>query len=282
MRARALALAALAALSCSRARRDGDRLGAPPRVVAETSAEEREDEAVRATPCGPLRSERRCLVEGLSALGTDRGEGHFEERPAHAVRVGRLVIDRREVSARAWRQCVRAGRCAEPACPTTSDRLPVRCVSWEEARAYCAYRRGRLPTEAEWARAARGVLPSQRLYPWGDALPDAGVAVDRTDEGVQDLAGSVAEWTDDGGDFYPAVPERSDGGVDDAGDAAVYADGLYVREDAQAPASSPWRVVRGGDDRMSVRERTGTLRRFRRPEDRLPWVGLRCVYAPAR
>jgi len=237
------------------------------------------DDAVRSTPCGTLRSERRCLSEGLSVLGIDRGEAHFEERPAHAVRVARLVIDRREVTLRDWRRCVRAGRCAEPGCALTDERAPVRCVRWEEARAYCASRSGRLPTEAEWERAARGLLPSARLYPWGDTLPDAGAPRDRTDEGVEDLGGSLAEWTEDGGDFYPALPSPIDAGADAQTDASPPDDGLVLWEDAVGPASSPWRVVRGGDERTPWAERTGTLRRFRRPEERLPWVGLRCVYA---
>ncbi len=263
--------------ACAGARRDLER-AAPPRVTAEAPPPD-DDDAVRSTPCGTLRSERRCLSEGLSMLGIDRGEAHFEERPPHAVRVARLVIDRREVTLRDWRRCVRSGRCAEPGCALTDERAPVRCVRWEEARAYCASRNGRLPTEAEWERAARGLLPSARLYPWGDTLPDAGAPRDRTDEGVEDLGGSLAEWTEDGGDFYPALPTPMDAGADALADASPPDDGLVLWEDAVGPASSPWRVVRGGDERTPWAERTGTLRRFRRPEERLPWVGLRCVYA---
>lgn len=281
------ALLALVALAgCASARRERDGVGPPPAVRSEErDGDDEAREAVRSTPCGALRSERRCLVEGLSALGVDRGEAHFEERPPHAVRVPRLVIDRREVSLREWRRCVRAGRCPEPSCAIANEREPVRCVNWEEAQAYCGFRRGRLPSEAEWERAARGLLPSARRYPWGDEVPDGGDPEDRTDEGVQDLAGGVAEWTADGGDFYPELPPLPDAGPDASSDAALdappFAHGLPVWEDARGPAASPWRVVRGGDPRLPVRERTSTLRRFRRPDDRLPWVGLRCVYAPS-
>lgn len=274
---RALALIVFA--GCAGARRDAERAGPRPTVTAEPTDDDA-DEAVRDTPCGRLRSERRCLVGGVTAMGVDRGEAHFEERPPHAARVGRMIIDRREVSVREWRQCVRARRCVEAGCAAPSERSPVRCVSWQEARSYCAYRRGRLPSEAEWERAARGLLPARRIYPWGDALPDAGSPIDRTDEGVHDLGGSLAEWTEDGGDFYPAPPEIGDAGSDAAADASGFIDGLYLREDAVGPANSPWRVVRGGDEGTPLAERVSTLRRFRRPDDRLSWVGLRCVYTP--
>jgi formylglycine-generating enzyme required for sulfatase activity len=88
---------------------------------------------------------------------------------------------------------------------------PVVGVSWYEASAYCAWKRVRLPREAEWERAARGV--SGRLYPWGDEEPDAtranfGMKVadptpvglyprGATPEGVQDMAGNVWEWVAD-------------------------------------------------------------------------------------
>ena len=282
---RALALA-LALCACAGSRRAAPTRAAPaPTVTPERPApDDEDDEAVRTTPCGRLRSAQTCLVGGLAMLGHDRGEAHFEERPPWAVRVGTLAIDRREVTARAWRACARAGRCAEPACPIADERAAVRCVSWHEARAYCAFKRGRLPSEAEWERAAAGLLPAHRLHPWGDAMPDAGTPRDRTEDGVLDLGGGLAEWTEDGGDFYPALPQLPDAGADAGPDAITDApeqvDGLYVRDDAAGPPSSPWRVVRGGDERTPWDERTSTLRRFRQPDDRLPWVGVRCVYDP--
>jgi formylglycine-generating enzyme required for sulfatase activity len=119
------------------------------------------------------------------------------------------------------------------------ERHPVNEVTWSGARAYCAWRGARLPTEAEWEAAARG--RDGRRYPWGDAPPTAARAVfgrrsnetepvgsrpaGATPEGVHDLAGNVAEWTST---LYRPYPYRRDDG----------------REDPEAPGE---RVTRGGD-----------------------------------
>lgn len=235
----------------------------------------------------------QCLGAGVTVLGVDRGEGHFEERPPHAIPVGALAIDRREVSARAYLHCVSEGHCREPACPLARTRqAPARCLSWSDATAYCARRGGRLPSEVEWERAAAGLLPDHRRYVWGDALPDAATPRDETPEGVLALAGGVAEWVLDGGDFYPALPRVRDAGMDalDASDASPDAPledapvyertdgGLFVLDAWMGNPRSRWRVARGGHDGDPVAQRTTTLRRFRQPDDRLPWVGFRCVY----
>jgi formylglycine-generating enzyme required for sulfatase activity len=116
---------------------------------------------------------------------------------------------------------------------------PVNEVTWNGARQYCAWRGARLPTEAEWEAAARG--REGRVYPWGNAPPDAERAVfgrrsndteavgrrpaGATPEGVHDLAGNVAEWTST---LYRPYPYRADDG----------------REDPDATGE---RVTRGGD-----------------------------------
>ncbi|TAK28897.1 MAG: hypothetical protein EPO40_10735 [Myxococcaceae bacterium] len=251
--------------------------------------------AATADECGAIRPDRRCLPAGLSLLGAAAAEAHFEQRPPRAARLRTFAIDRDEASAARYRECVAAGRCAPMRCDAeVPDAAPARCLSWPDARAYCAHRGGRLPTEAEWQRAAGGTLELSRPYPYGAvaAAADAGVD-DLTPEGIRDLAGSLAEWVDDPGDFYPELPEipSLDGSVDAAVDAAVDASlaelpprtdgGLFVYDDPRGVSRGPWRVVRGGDARLPWAQCTSALRRFRLPTEALPWVGVRCVYDPA-
>jgi formylglycine-generating enzyme required for sulfatase activity len=285
---RPLALGLLALLGC--ASRTPQPRVARPAVDAATAP------APTVDACGALRPGTACLPAGLSLLGASSGEDHFEQRPPRAARLRAFAIDREEASAARYRECVTAGRCGPMRCDAdVPDAAPARCLSWPDARAYCAARGGRLPTEAEWQRAAGGPLEVSRPYPYGAvaAAADAGVD-DLTPEGIRDLAGSLAEWVDDPGDFYPALPgiPPLDAAVDDAAvdDAAVDASlaelpprtdgGLFVYDDPRGVSRGPWRVVRGGDARLPWGQCTSALRRLRLPTEALPWVGVRCAYDP--
>ncbi|MBI5512668.1 MAG: SUMF1/EgtB/PvdO family nonheme iron enzyme [Deltaproteobacteria bacterium] len=246
------------------------------------------------SPCAPSGDGRVCFPAGLGSFGRSGPEGVFEERPQHAARLRAFEIDRREVTAGAYGACVAEGRCAAPGCEAPGAAEPVRCVSWQDAMAYCAFVRARLPTEAEWERAAAGTVDAPRAFPWGSTVE--GTTEDVTPEGVRDLGGGVAEWTLDPGGFYPSLPrpEPLDAGamVNFAMDAAVDTTdamdvarepverteaGVVILDDPRGPSRSPWRVARGGDSTLPVARRTSTLRRFRLPPDRLPWVGFRCA-----
>jgi formylglycine-generating enzyme required for sulfatase activity len=153
------------------------------------------------------------------------------------------------------------------------ERHPVNEVTWNGARAYCAWRGARLPTEAEWEAVARG--REGRPYPWGHQLPTAERAVfarrsnetepvgsrpaGATLEGVHDLAGNVAEWTST---LYRPYPYRGDDGRED----------LEVRGE---------RVTRGGDhvfDSMPEKLRAAFRGGFSRAIDvGHRHIGFRCA-----
>lgn len=133
------------------------------------------------------------------------------------VEVASFRLDKFEVTNALYEDFVRATKAPDPPfwrkVHFTGPHLPVVGITWDEARAYCAWAGKRLPTEAEWEYAAQGAGKGRR-YPWGNAQrdrnavfglsPDAGgpKAVGRRPEGasvhgVEDLAGNVWEWVED-------------------------------------------------------------------------------------
>ena len=169
-----------------------------------------------------------------------------DERPRRTVVVATFSIDQDEVTRADYLRCVQAHAC-QPAAGARSDdaasRLPVTGVSWFDADAYCRFDGKRLPTEAEWERAARGT--DGRIYPWGDAPdcaranfgnydgegrcpgnPGRPVAVGSYGGEIHDLAGNVWEWVADWYDpgYYRRAPAT----------------------DPRGPRHGERRVVRGG------------------------------------
>ncbi len=167
----------------------------------------------RRPPPAPV-IDRVTVPAGPFVMGSD-ADGEPDERPQHTRTLPAFRIDRTEVTRGAYFECVRAGRCRDAVMRPgwTDPRAPVTHVSWFMARTYCAWARGRLPTEAEWEKAARG--PDGRRYPWGDDAPtrerasygqlmDTGapepVGAHPTGDapyGAHDMAGNVWEWVAD-------------------------------------------------------------------------------------
>lgn len=151
----------------------------------------------------------------------------WDELPTHRIRLAAFHIDKYEVSNQQYASCVASGGCNEMAYHYSATRefyysnpeynlYPVSNVSWYEAHAYCAWAGGRLPTEAEWEKAARGT--GARTYPWGNTDPTCAKANSKDDAGtsclgdtakvgsypegaspyyVMDMAGNVWEWVQD-------------------------------------------------------------------------------------
>jgi formylglycine-generating enzyme required for sulfatase activity len=165
----------------------------------------------RVTPPAP---DRTTIPAGPFWMGQDT-LGELDERPRHQVTLGAYAIDRTEVTRGNYLRCVRAGVCTSPweLGPRFEGLTqPIVGVSWHQARQYCTWTGGRLPTEAEWEKAARG--SDGRTYPWGETYPTNGLAVfgraERTGRpdpvgshprgaspyGLLDMAGNVWEWTE--------------------------------------------------------------------------------------
>jgi len=189
----------------------------------------REPGDASAPPAGML-----AVPGGVFVMGTDRG-GEEDERPAHEVRLAAFWLDATEVTHAAYAACVAAKACrradpdvalhghAAPEALFHHPRQPVCGVSWDDARAYCAWRGARLPREAEFERAVRG--DDGRRYPWGRAAPapeltafgralESGATDDvgshplgRGPYGHDDLAGNVWEWMED--EYDPIAYRRA-------------------------------------------------------------------------
>ena len=163
--------------------------------------------------------------------------------------------------------------------PGPNENKPITCVTWYEAFAFCRWDGGRLPLELEWEYIAVGERDN-RLFPWGQDVPDAAFAVFGCASGAcpdfvgvhplgvgrhgeLDLAGNVFEWTFDY--YHPDV--YKDAGGCDASDCA----NLSLRQ------SLNQHTVRGGSWKSKVYDLRGVRRQGVPPDYRADEVGFRCV-----
>jgi formylglycine-generating enzyme len=189
------------------------------------------------------------IPAGEFTMGSDKGDD--DEEPVHKVFVDGFYVDKFEVTNGRFAKFVEAIQSEPPwgfadkETPVLRQDQPVRWVNWMEAMGYCLWAGKRLPTEAEWEKAARG--SDARVYPWGNDPPtpahavfglkegsDTVSAIGNRDKGkspygVHDLAGNLYEWTTDWYDeqFYSKNPAINPKGPLE-GTAKVQRGGSYI------------------------------------------------------
>jgi serine/threonine-protein kinase len=255
---------------------------------------------------------------GAFSMGSDTGGG--DEKPVHTVTLNAYWIDKTEVTNAMFTKFVQAtgyktgaekagkayvytgngnwqevngAQWRSPHGPSSNitglDLHPVAQMSWNDAQAYCSWAGRRLPTEAEWEKAARGDK-DKRWYPWGGDKPngsllnfadknfDASWADKTTDDGYKftapvgsypkgaspygalDMAGNVWEWVNDwyDGNYYGNSPAQNPTG----------------------PTSGQYRALRGGAWGYSDYVARASNRYWVDPSLSLDYFGFRCVSSP--
>ena len=209
-------------------------------------------------------------------------DAYHVEKPQHKVFLDAFWMDRTEITNAFYRKCVQANVCKSPAAPSAEgtknvftdaqyDLYPVVSVSWEQAKAYCEWAGRRLPSEAEWEKAARG--PDGNIYPWGKILPNAKLLnfndpkgglkavgsypAGASPYGILDMAGNVWEWV---ADWY---------------DGAYYDD--PPSENPKGPQTGQYRVFRGGAWYTTATNVRAAYRGRTDPESSFNNLGFRCV-----
>lgn len=215
-------------------------------------------------------------------------EAFHDEGPAHWVFLDGYFIDTYETSNQEYAKFMKATGHPEPAYwddpRLNKPTQPVVGVNWFDAKAYCEYKEKRLPTEAEWERAARG--PNGLRYPWGNTLDSqkanygknrkATLPIDSLPEGkspygLHHMAGNVFEWVEDwyDPDFYKKTPHPANtkGPLKPIwiGGTGTYVDRLTV---------GAKRVIRGGSWIASESSITTSHRFWNHPSNNSYGVGL--------
>jgi eukaryotic-like serine/threonine-protein kinase len=223
------------------------------------------------------------IPEGEFLMGTNHGwniNGVDIEGPEHPVYLDAFWIYQHEVTNDEYQACVAANACDEPVWlnkhfsdPNYNDH-PVVYVNWFDADAFCQWAGGRLPTESEWEKAARGT--DGREFPWGNKKPTCSLAnykdcvggtspvgsypAGASPYGVEDMAGNVREWVVDyfAEDYYSRQPY----------------------ENPTGPNHGPGRVTRGASWDMPWGWLYVHTRLWQQPGNRENVYGFRCVHSP--
>ncbi len=225
---------------------------------------------------------------GEFEMGSDLGE--IDELPVHTVYLNSYWIDETEVTNAMYANCVADGACAKPASVNYPNAdyadHPVQDVKWEDANDYCSWAGRRLPTEAEWEKAAgwNELAQEKYIYPWGNEFDGSLV-------NFCDVNCAAFEWADtNSNDGYGATapvgsyPQgaSSYGVMDMAGNvwewvADFYSDSYYdisPYENPTGPASGDDHVIRGGSWASGYNVLTTS---YRNRDNALVNFGFRCA-----
>ncbi len=266
-----------------------------PALAATTEIRSRIDAIAAQAESSPMMP----VVEGLFFMGTTRtGHESFSltlqyddtEQPQRRIRLDRYEIDRDEVSLSEFLRWLAQQHQPIPVeihkliehvmtvhalTPDTLARWPALYVTWAEASDFCRAQGKRLPTEAEWEKAARG--EEGRLFPWGQQPPTPALAMfgqyhvheipivasvrsgeeGRSPYGLHHMAGNAAEWVADwfGIDYYMTMPDR----------------------DPHGPATGRYKVIRGGSWKSTPALLRSATRSGAPPDQRAATIGFRCA-----
>lgn len=227
----------------------------------------------------------------MGAADTD-AQATPDEKPQHKVTLDAFLISKYETTNAQYNAFVKATgyrppeNCCDPkynlwdgaVMKAGVEELPVINVNWDDAVAFCKWSGGRLPTEAEWEKAARGLVG--QLYPWGNEAPsgnranysfdpvsmwDGPASLAKKDQyefgrspfGLYEMAGNVWEWTQDWyeADYYKTSPPAN----------------------PQGPEKGEERVIRGASWRNTADMLRSSNRNKHAPTERRVYIGIRCA-----
>jgi formylglycine-generating enzyme required for sulfatase activity len=221
------------------------------------------------------------IPEGIFSMGFDGTQALEDERPLHRVWLDAFAMDLHEVTTAQYALFLAATNRPAPWQWQTVDLSqhgdrPVIGVDWADADAFCRWKGKRLPTEAQWEKAARGT--DGRLHPWGNQTPTSALAnfalgarfsysqvlmpvrsfeQGKSPYGLYQMAGNVWEWVQDwyAANYYETSPERNPPG----------------------PEQGQFKVLRGGSW-SDLPKYLLTYGRFKLPpETRNSYTGFRCA-----
>ncbi len=248
----------------------------PSNIEVQKAAVESKTFQEPSVPASSIKDDMVLIPAGGFVRGYDGGG--FDEKPQSRIMLDAYWIDRHEVMYGAYMAFVVETGHRKPISryvknfeKLSSPTQPAVYVSWEEADEYCRRRGGRLPTEAEWEKAARG--PNGLLWPWGnrDKLgaantgnpdpfefpsPVASFPEDRSPYGLVDVAGNVMEWVSD---WYQEDAYRDNS------------------SNPKGPTDGSFKVIRGASWGTLGQDTRLTIRLKMIPDFRDTTIGFRCA-----